>query len=229
MRTPRADAESFYVAHQKIYPREIEGRFAEPAPRRRVGAARPLLRAALAPMERPAGGAVRSAGRKFYIFGLTLWPQDFIFLTWLLIIAALSLFFFTAVAGPPVVRLRLPADGLDRSVPLDGAHHRRQSHAAHEARRRPLDARTSSRRKGAKQVLWVSFALWTGFTFVGFFSPIRELAARAAPGPRAAGRPSGRSSTASRPTATPASCASRCASTCVRTRASRARCSTTTR
>jgi cytochrome c oxidase accessory protein FixG len=31
-------------------------------------------------------------------------------------------------------------------------------------------------RKGAKQVLWISFALWTGFTFVGFFSPIRELA-----------------------------------------------------
>ena len=37
--------------------------------------------------------------RKFYIFGLTLWPQDFIFLTWLLIIAALRLFFFTAVGG----------------------------------------------------------------------------------------------------------------------------------
>jgi len=31
-------------------------------------------------------------------------------------------------------------------------------------------------RKSAKQVLWVSFALWTGFTFVGFFSPIRQLA-----------------------------------------------------
>ena len=37
--------------------------------------------------------------RKFHIFALTLWPQDFIFLSWLLIIAALSLFFFTAVAG----------------------------------------------------------------------------------------------------------------------------------
>jgi hypothetical protein len=37
--------------------------------------------------------------RKFHIFALTLWPQDFYFLTWLLVIAALSLFFFTALAG----------------------------------------------------------------------------------------------------------------------------------
>ncbi|HKL63780.1 MAG TPA: 4Fe-4S binding protein, partial [Woeseiaceae bacterium] len=37
--------------------------------------------------------------RKFHLFDLTLWPQDFIFLALLLIIAALSLFFFTALAG----------------------------------------------------------------------------------------------------------------------------------
>jgi polyferredoxin len=39
------------------------------------------------------------ASRKFYIFGLVLWPQDFIFLTGLLVISALSLFLFTAVGG----------------------------------------------------------------------------------------------------------------------------------
>ena len=37
--------------------------------------------------------------RKFYIFGLVLWPQDFIYLAVLLVISALSLFLFTAVAG----------------------------------------------------------------------------------------------------------------------------------
>ena len=37
--------------------------------------------------------------RKFYIFGLVFWPQDVIYLTVLLILAALSLFLFTAVAG----------------------------------------------------------------------------------------------------------------------------------
>jgi polyferredoxin len=35
-------------------------------------------------------------------------------------------------------------------------------------------------RKGAKHLLWAVFALWTGFTFVGFFTPIHELGARAA-------------------------------------------------
>jgi cytochrome c oxidase accessory protein FixG len=33
-------------------------------------------------------------------------------------------------------------------------------------------------RKGAKQLLWIAFALWTGFTFVGYFTPIHELAAK---------------------------------------------------
>src|SRR5690348_16821628 len=33
--------------------------------------------------------------RKFYLFALTLWPQDFIYLSGLLILGALSLFFFT--------------------------------------------------------------------------------------------------------------------------------------
>jgi len=37
--------------------------------------------------------------RRFYIFGLVLYPQDFIYLTGLLVIAALALFLFTAVAG----------------------------------------------------------------------------------------------------------------------------------
>ena len=37
--------------------------------------------------------------RKFYIFGWTFWPQDFFYLSMLLIVAALALFFFTALAG----------------------------------------------------------------------------------------------------------------------------------
>ncbi|HRE17676.1 MAG TPA: 4Fe-4S binding protein, partial [Rhodocyclaceae bacterium] len=37
--------------------------------------------------------------RKFYIFGLVLWPQDVFYLALLLIISAYALFLFTAVAG----------------------------------------------------------------------------------------------------------------------------------
>src|SRR5439155_14499990 len=39
------------------------------------------------------------AARRFYIFGAVFWPQDVIYLTVLLIVAALSLFLFTAIAG----------------------------------------------------------------------------------------------------------------------------------
>ena len=37
--------------------------------------------------------------QRFYIFGLLLYPQDLIFLAALLVLSALALFFFTAVAG----------------------------------------------------------------------------------------------------------------------------------
>jgi cytochrome c oxidase accessory protein FixG len=33
------------------------------------------------------------------------------------------------------------------------------------------------RRKGSKQFLWITFSMWTGFTFVGYFTPVRELGA----------------------------------------------------
>src|SRR5262245_58992574 len=94
--TPGTD---LYVVHEKVYPREIAGRFA----RLRTLSVWVLLGIFyLLPWAQWSG---RQAvlfdlpARKFLIAGLVFWPQDFIFLAWLLIIAALSLFFFTALAG----------------------------------------------------------------------------------------------------------------------------------
>ena len=46
--------------------------------------------------------------------------------------------------------------------------------------RMKLDAQPMSghkfRLKFLKHLLWLIVALWTGFTFVGYFTPIRELA-----------------------------------------------------
>ena len=114
--------------------------------------------------------------RKFHIFGLMFWPQDFIFLTWLLIIAALSLFFFTALAGRLWCGYACPQTvwtetflWMERWIEGD------------RAQRMKLDARPWTADKlaaqGRQAVLWMAFALWTGFTFVGFFTPIRELGA----------------------------------------------------
>src|ERR1044072_3797508 len=90
---------SYYVAQEKIYPREVEGHFA----RLRVLASWALLGLFYCipwlPWNDRQAVLFDLPARKFYLFGLVLWPQDFIFLTGLLVIAALTLFFFTALAG----------------------------------------------------------------------------------------------------------------------------------
>jgi cytochrome c oxidase accessory protein FixG len=165
-----------YYAHQKVYPREITGRFA----RLRVLSVWVLLGIFyLLPWlswgERQAV-LFDLPARKFFILGLVFWPQDFIFLTWLLIIAALSLFFFTAVAGRLWCGYACPQTvwtevflWLERFAEGD-------RNARLKLDRAPWSARKLAR-KSLKQFLWVSFALWTGFTFVGFFTPIRTLGA----------------------------------------------------
>ncbi|HTU67599.1 MAG TPA: cytochrome c oxidase accessory protein CcoG [Steroidobacteraceae bacterium] len=166
---------SLYEAHRKVYPREITGRFA----RLRTLSVWVLLGIFyLLPW---LGWSGRQAvlfdlpARKFFIAGLVFWPQDFIFLTWLLIIAALSLFFFTAVAGRLWCGYACPQTvwtetflWMERFAEGDRA-------ARLKLDRAPWTARKLGK-KGLKQLLWIAFSLWTGFTFVGFFTPIRTLA-----------------------------------------------------
>ena len=112
--------------------------------------------------------------RKFYIFGLVFWPQDIIYLTVLLIIAALALFLFTAVAGrlwcgyacPQTVYTEIFL-WIEEKIEGDRAARMRLDAA-------PLSARKVGLR-AAKHAVWIALALWTGFTFVGYVTPIREL------------------------------------------------------
>jgi cytochrome c oxidase accessory protein FixG len=168
-----------YATRQKIYPREIAGRFQS----KRTIAVWVLLGIYyLLPWFRWSG---RQAvlfdlpTRKFHLFALTLWPQDFYFLTWLLVIAALSLFFFTALAGRLFCGYACPQTvwtetflWMERLV--EGSRSQQMKLA-----KAPWTAQKVLR-KGAKQFLWVGFALWTGFTFVGYFTPITELADKVA-------------------------------------------------
>ena len=99
--------------------------------------------------------------RRFYIFGLVLYPQDFIYLTGLLIISALSLFLFTAVAGrlwcgyacPQTVYTEIFM-WVERKLEGDRAQRMKLD-------RSPMSA-SKLARKGAKHFLWVAVALWTG-------------------------------------------------------------------
>src|SRR6478672_201114 len=119
---------SAYVSERKVYPRDVAG----PLNRLRVAAVFWLLgmyylfpwlswdgRQAVL-FDLPA--------RKFHVFAITFWPQDFVFLAMLLMIAAL-------------VRLCLPADGVDRSVPVDGERHRRRPPQADQTGCRPVEPR----------------------------------------------------------------------------------------
>jgi len=114
--------------------------------------------------------------RKFYIFSIVFWPQDFIYLTGLLVVSALSLFLFTAVAGrlwcgyacPQTVYTEIFM-WIERKVEGDRSARMRLD-------QRPLTARKLGL-KATKHGLWIALSLWTGFTFVGYFTPIHQLAA----------------------------------------------------
>jgi cytochrome c oxidase accessory protein FixG len=114
------------------------------------------------------------AVRKFYIFGLVFWPQDIVYLTVLLILSAYSLFLFTAVAGrlwcgyacPQTVYTEIFM-WIERKVEGERMARMKLDKEAAGARKIRL--------KATKHALWIALALWTGFTFVGYFTPIREL------------------------------------------------------
>jgi cytochrome c oxidase accessory protein FixG len=171
-----AEPVGLYEAHRKVYPREVTGRFA----RLRTLAAFALLGIfyGLPWVQWQGRQAVLFdlPARKFHLFGLTLWPQDFLYLTWLLVLAALTLFFVTAVAGRVWCGYACPQTvwteaflGLERLVEGD------------RPQRLKLDRKPWTTewvlRKSVKQVLWVGFAALTGFSFVAFFTPATELAA----------------------------------------------------
>jgi cytochrome c oxidase accessory protein FixG len=163
-----------YEKRQKIYPREVHGLFA----RLRVTSVLVLLGlfygVAWLSWEGRQAVLWDLPSRKFYVWGWIFWPQDLVYLTALLILAGLSLFFFTTIAGrlwcgyacPQTVWTetflwieRLVEGSRPEQMKLD-----RAPWSLHKLRI-----------KGTKHFLWIAFSLFTGFTFVGYFTPIREL------------------------------------------------------
>jgi len=166
---------SLYAASKKIYPRSVEGIFAYW--RWICVVLTQLVFYGLPWFEWGTRQAVLFdlSSRRFYIFNLVLYPQDFIYLTGLLVISALALFLFTAVAGRLWCGYACPQTvyseiflWIERKVEGDRS-----------ARMRLDDANFSTEKlvkKWYKHIIWIFFSIWTGFTFVGYFTPIRELA-----------------------------------------------------
>ncbi|QRM17888.1 cytochrome c oxidase accessory protein CcoG [Dechloromonas sp. TW-R-39-2] len=112
--------------------------------------------------------------RKFYFFDLVLWPQDTIYLVLLMILGALALFLFTAVAGRLWCGYSCP-----QTVYTEIFLWFEKVIEGERPKRMKLDAEPWSARKlgikTAKHSVWILFSLWTGITFVGYFMPIHEL------------------------------------------------------
>jgi cytochrome c oxidase accessory protein FixG len=171
---PDEEMVSLYASHEKIYPRSVSGFFSN----WRWGMVflTQLLFYGMPWLEWGQRQAVLFdlGSRRFYIFGLVLYPQDFIYLTGILVISALSLFLFTAVAGrlwcgyacPQTVYTEIFL-WIEKKVEGDRSARMRRDAGPWSVEK--------VIRKGGKHFLWLLVALWTGFTFVGYFTPIKEL------------------------------------------------------
>jgi len=170
-------SDSLYSSDAKIYPRAVHGLFAM---WRSIGVFILLGIYYIVPwLEWADRQAVLFdlPSRKFHIFGLTFWPQDFFYFAVILIIAAFALFFFTAIAGrlwcgyacPQTVWTELFM-WIARKVEGDRPKQIKLD-------KMPWNA-YKIRVKTTKHLLWILLAAYTGFTFVGYFTPIDELASR---------------------------------------------------
>jgi cytochrome c oxidase accessory protein FixG len=164
-----------YAAREEIHPREVKGRYA--SLRWACVWLTQILFYGLPWLELHGRQAVLFdlGARKFYLFGLVLWPQDFIYLAGLLIICAYGLFLVTTVAGRVWCGYACPQTVYTEVFLWIERRIEGNRSARIRLDRQPWTPAKLARR-GAKHLAWGLVALWTGFTFVGYFSPVRQLA-----------------------------------------------------
>jgi len=165
---------NLYEAEEKIYTRRITGYYQK---LRRYTGIPLMLGFLLMPWlvidDRPAMLFDLSA-RKFHILWLTFWPQDAMYLAWLLVISAFLLFTVTVLVGRVWCGFTCPQTVWTQMFMW--AEHVCEGD---RNKRMKLDAQPwgleKIYRKGAKQFLWISISLVTSLTFAGYFMPIRAL------------------------------------------------------
>ncbi len=166
--------QELYAKRKKIYVREVHGLFAA---LRTMGVAALLGMYYIVPWlqwdERQAV-LFDLPERKFYILNMVFWPQDFFYLALLLIVAALGLFFVTALAGRVWCGYACP-----QTVWTEAFLWIERKVEGSRPQQIKLDKQPNSFRKirikTTKHFIWLAFSIFTGLTFVGYFSPIREL------------------------------------------------------
>jgi cytochrome c oxidase accessory protein FixG len=114
-------------------------------------------------------------GRLFHIFGVTFWPQDLWLLGWVLILGAFALFTFTTLVGRIWCGYTCPQTVWTAIFMWIEQFTEGERHQRIRLDQAPWSL-AKARKRGLKHAMWLTVALLTGFTFVGYFTPIRELA-----------------------------------------------------
>jgi len=114
--------------------------------------------------------------RKFYLFGLVLWPQDVFYLALLLIVSAYALFLFTAIAGRLFCGYACPQTVYTEIFMWVENRIEGDRSSRMKLDKGPMTAR-KFRLKAIKHAVWLLISLWTGFTLVAYFTPVDELLA----------------------------------------------------
>jgi len=166
--------EEVYAKRKKIFPRQVTGLFAS----FRFSGVLILLGVyyfgPLIQWDNRQAILFDLPARKFYIFDWIFWPQDFIYLAALLIIAAIALFLVTALAGRVWCGYACP-----QTVWTEAFLWIERKVEGSRAKQIKLEKAGWSwgkfRLKFTKHFLWLALSFITGFVFVGWFTPINEL------------------------------------------------------
>ncbi len=164
-----------YAAKEKIYPREIRGFWAK---LRDNGLIIQLAIFFFLPWANWTGRQAilfDMPNRRFYIFDLVIWPQDLIILSLFLLIMAYTLFFVTALFGRLWCGYACPQTVWTESYIwierfVEGSRAKQM-----KLDKMPWSNPEKIRKKALKHFLWIVFSLWTGLSFVGYFTPVRQL------------------------------------------------------
>lgn len=169
-----ANNQSLYVADDKVYTRKIRGFYQRL--RRFTGI--PLLTGfLLCPWlvidGRPAM-LFDLPARKFYVFWLTFWPQDGMYLAWMLIISAFTLFTVTTLVGRVYCGFTCPQTVWTQMFIWFESLFQGDRNQRIKLDHQPWSTEKLVK-KGATHFCWLAVAAITALTFVGYFTPIRQL------------------------------------------------------
>jgi cytochrome c oxidase accessory protein FixG len=168
------EEKSLYVAREKIQVREIHGVFQKIRSYSLWGLMAMFFATSWLSWGDRQAILFDLPARQFHFFGITFWPQDFFLLSGLLIISAYGLFTVTNLAGRVWCGYTCPQSSWSFvfmwiEEKTEGTRNKRM-----KMDKAPMSLEKFLRR-GTKHVLWLLLALATGLTFIGYFSPIRDL------------------------------------------------------